>query len=516
MPIKRNLVANFVASFWSAAISLLLVPLYVRLIGIEAYGLVGIYGTLQAMASLLDMGFTTTMNREMARVSTSPDDNGEARTLVRTMEVFYWAIALLIGAVVILFAPFLASHWFTGVTLSAEAIEQALVLIGLSMLLQWPFSFYSGGLMGLQRQVLLSGVQIGMGTLRGVGAILILWLVSPTIQAFFGWQIAISALSTFIVAFLLWHSLPPSTEAPRFRTKHLQKVWRFAAGISAISALGLLLVLTDKIVLSRLLTLEEFGYYTLAGVVAASLYLLINPVYNAVFPRLTQLVTLGDQTSIARFYHQSAQVMSVALIPTVVMLALLSRQILFIWTGSPITAANTYQLVALLAIGTGLHGLSHVPWALQLAHGWTRLGFYVNLCAVSVLVPLVIVLALRYGATGGAAGWAILSVLYVAINVSVMHRRLLKGELRGWCIVDVGRTAGIALLVTAVARFFIPDTLVASRLATALFLGIVWSCSTILAAVAALYIRPWILLGMDQIWRHSKILRGVKNGLPRA
>ena len=65
------------------------------------------------------------------------------------------------------------------------------------------------------------------------------------------------------------------------------------------SALGLLLVLTDKIVLSRLLTLEEFGYYTLAGVVAASLYLLINPVYNAVFPRLTQLVTLGDQTSIA-------------------------------------------------------------------------------------------------------------------------------------------------------------------------------------------------------------------------
>ena len=56
-----------------------------------------------------------------------------------------------------------------------------------------------------------------------------------------------------------------------------------------------------------------------------------------------------------------------------------------------------------------------------------RLGFYVNLCcAVSVLVPLVIVLALRYGATGGAAGWAILSVLYVAINVSVMHRRLLE------------------------------------------------------------------------------------------
>ncbi len=64
--------------------------------------------------------------------------------------------------------------------------------------------------MGLQRQVLLNGFNIFMATIRGGGAVLILWLVSPTIQAFFGWQIVSSGLQSFLVALLLWRSLPPT------------------------------------------------------------------------------------------------------------------------------------------------------------------------------------------------------------------------------------------------------------------------------------------------------------------
>ena len=57
--------------------------------------------------------------------------------------------------------------------------------------------------MGLQRQVLLNAISIATNTLRGIGAVLILWLVSPTIQAYFLWQIIVNIINTFLLAMFL-------------------------------------------------------------------------------------------------------------------------------------------------------------------------------------------------------------------------------------------------------------------------------------------------------------------------
>ena len=67
MSVKRNVLANYVGQGWSALMGLAFVPLYIRYLGIEAYGLIGVFAVLQACLSLLDMGMTPTLNREMAR-----------------------------------------------------------------------------------------------------------------------------------------------------------------------------------------------------------------------------------------------------------------------------------------------------------------------------------------------------------------------------------------------------------------------------------------------------------------
>ena len=61
--VKRNLVANFIGRGWYALMSLAFVPVYIKYMGIEAYGLVGVFATLQALFSLLDFGLSTTMFR---------------------------------------------------------------------------------------------------------------------------------------------------------------------------------------------------------------------------------------------------------------------------------------------------------------------------------------------------------------------------------------------------------------------------------------------------------------------
>ena len=73
------------------------VPLYIRFLGVEAYGLIGFYLMLQAILQVLDLGLSPTMNREMARYSVQPEKADEARDLVRTLELGYWLIGLMIG-----------------------------------------------------------------------------------------------------------------------------------------------------------------------------------------------------------------------------------------------------------------------------------------------------------------------------------------------------------------------------------------------------------------------------------
>ena len=67
--IKQNIAANFIGRAWGFISVYLFIPLYLKFLGIEAFGLVGFYSTLVGVLAFADMGFTATLNREMARLS---------------------------------------------------------------------------------------------------------------------------------------------------------------------------------------------------------------------------------------------------------------------------------------------------------------------------------------------------------------------------------------------------------------------------------------------------------------
>lgn len=453
---SQNITANFAGTLWTGLMGPALVSLYVRFMGIEAYALVAILTTLQSAFTLLDLGLSTATNRELARLSVQEDHAGEARDLVRTTETVYWLMAAAIGVVVVALAPLLAHRWIHAERLAVGTVQQAFLIMGLILAFQFPFALYSGGLIGLQRQVLLNAITIAMATLRGVGAVALLWLVSPTIRTFFVWQLIVTMAQTGLTAWFLWRSLPTVATRPRFRRAIIRGLWRFATGLMAISFFALLLTQGDKIILSRLLTLEKFGYYTLAAVIASSLYLVVAPIFTAVFPRFTQHVATGDDAALRTLYHQSCQLISVLLLPVALVIAFFAREILQVWTRNPTIVENAHRIVSLLVIGTALNGLMNVPYALQLANGWTRLAFYQNAIAVALLMPLLIWAANRYGGVGAASIWIAVNAGYVTVGVQIMHTRLLRGEKRAWYVRDVGKPLIGALAVVLVGRAFLP------------------------------------------------------------
>lgn len=453
---KINIIANFAGKFVAAFLGIVFVPIYLRYLSVEVYGIIGFFTSIQAFLFLLDGGISPTLNRETARLSAFPEKVRELRDLSRTLEILCWAIASAACLIALLVSPLAAKYWLVSENIPSETIRQALMIMSVALAFQWTAGFYTGGLHGLQEQKLQNVIHIIWFVLRSFGAFFVLAYVSPTIEAFLIWQLVTTALYCFLLAVFFWRKLPRTTAKPRFNSALLKEVWRYAAGMAGTSVVVLILTQTDKLILSKMLTLENFGYYSLAVTLAGmGIGMIVGSISTVYFPQFSQLVAQDKILEMRELYHRACQVMSFFLIPTVCLLAVFSYEILLIWTQKPEIAENTFILLTLVAVGTGLNGLMHLPYYAQLAFGITKIGFWQNVIAIIFLVPFMIYATFYYGAVGGALSWVILNFSYTTLGLLVMHRMILQGELKKWYSIDVGLPLILAVIINVAAYFLL-------------------------------------------------------------
>jgi O-antigen/teichoic acid export membrane protein len=459
MALKANVAANFLGQGWRVLMSLAFVPLYIRYLGIEAYGLIGVFAVLQAWLGLLDMGMKPALIREMARFTGGAHDAQSIWDLLRSIESISIAIAALVAMGVWAASGWLAADWVRAEKLPVAVVAQAFALMGVVTALQFVESIYTSSIAGLQRQVLQNAVASLMTTVRGLGAVAILMWVSPTITTFFIWQGLVSLLTVMVFAGVVYRVLPSPPRPARFSMPALIGVWRYAAGIVGITLLALLLTQVDKLLLSRLLSLEAFAHYALAGVVASALYSLVGPITATYYPRITELAMRGDDIALRAAYHQGAQLVTVLMGAAAAVMMIFGDQVLLLWTQDPPLVRHVAPLLPVLALGTLFNGLMWIPYQLQLAHGWTSLTIKVNSVAVVILVPAILWAVPTYGALGAAWVWVTLNAGYILFDIYFIHQRLLPTEKWRWYREDVAIPLAAATATAWLCRWVMPEGL---------------------------------------------------------
>jgi len=490
--LKTNLLANFLGQAWSAAMSLLFIPVYVRYLGIESYALIGIFTVLTTWLCLLDLGMTPSLSREMARYTAGARSVESIRDLLRSIESIALAIALAIMAGVFLSASWLANSWLRVDQLSTASVADAISIMAAVVALRFVEDIYRSAMVGLQRQVILNSLNAFMATLRSVGAVGVLALLSPSITAFFVWQGVVSLLNVCLLAWMTYQGLAPANRHARFSKAALLDISRFAGGVVGITILSLLLTQVDKVLLSRLLSLKEYGYYTIASVVSGALFMLVTPISQAWSPRLAQLCAMNDSMGLAKLFHQGAQLVTILIGSAASILFFYSDMILRLWTMNAEIERNAASLVGLLALGNFLNTLMWMPYQTQLAYGWTRLTVYTNAVAVAGFIPAILWVTPHYGAVGAATLWILLNVAYLIISVHFMYRRILRSEKWKWYFEDLLIPFAGAFSVTALFNNLLPVPEGAmSQLSQVISAGF---CSLLVAALVASKIRPHALI----------------------
>ena len=451
MSIKRNIIANYVGQFYVALIGIVLVPVYVRYMGAEAYGLIGFFTMLQFWFFLLDMGLTPTMARETARFRGGGIDAITLRSILRALEAIFLVIAIVGAVAIIASSGFIASQWLQVNELPAYEVKFSLVLMALNISLRWMGGLYRSTINGFERLVWLNVFGVVIASLRFVLIVPILVYIDASPTVFFSYQLVITVLELTVLFLKTYKLLPPvNVRVLNWNWKLLRGPLKFSSYIAVTATIWVVATQTDKLILSGLIPLADYAYYTLAVLAASGIMIVSRPVSGAILPRLTKLNAEGNHSAVIQLYRNATQGIAVIAIPSVIVLALFSEQVLLEWTGSLEITEKAAPVLVMYALGNGIMVFAAFPYYLQYAKGELKLHLIGNVLFVMFFIPSIFYLVTHFGTVGAGYAWLVSNLLLFLIYVPIVHKKFAPNLHLKWIVVDIG-FIGIPPLLLAIA-----------------------------------------------------------------
>lgn len=459
MALKHNLLANYASQLYAAAIGILILPLYIRYMGAETYGLVGFFTMLQAWFALLDLGLTPTIARETARFYGGALSPISYRRLFRALSLIFTAIAIVGGGGLWLLADVVATQWLNVEELPHDEVVLAVQIMAISVALRWMGGLYRGVITGAERLVWLGGFNALIATLRFLAVLPVMWLFGFTPIVFFIHQFSVALMEVAGLLLMAFRLLPArsSLAAPiGFSFRPVTPVLRFALTIAFTSSVWVLVTQTDKLVLSGILPLAEYGYFTLAVLMASGVTLISSPISSVIMPRMARLHAEGKKEELINLYRRATQIVSAIAGSASITLILCAQQLVYAWTGDNGLSIHAAPILQLYAIGNGLLAVGAFPYYLQYAKGDLRYHFYGNATMVIFLIPSIVYAASSFGAKGAGYVWVGVNAFYLLGWVAYVHSKLVPKLHLNWLLRDVGVPVLFALVVGFVLTAFFP------------------------------------------------------------
>lgn len=443
MSLKHNILASYASQIYVTLIGIVTLPLYLKYMGAEAYGLVGFFSMLQVWFNLLDMGLTPTVARETARFQGGSISALSYRSLLRALQFIFVSVAFFGGGAIFVFSDWIAKNWLEVQNLPLEQVGIALKIMAGAIALRWISGLYRGCISGSENLVWLGIFNICIATIRFLGVLPVLMWWNDPIKSFFIYQVATAIIELTVLSIKSHFLFPPLGKgevmswSPSSLFPPIASVLRFSISIAFTSSVWVLVTQTDKLMLSKLLPLADYGYFTLAVLAASGIMMIGGPISNALMPRMARMHAEGSEEKLIVLYRTATQIVAAITMPASAIISLFPEQILLIWTGDAVVANHAAPLLRLYALGNVFLSISAFAYYLQFAYGDLRFHLIGSALFASILMPMLIWSTKNYGAVGAGYSWLITNALYFFFWIPKIHEKFLKGFHGKWMLHDL-------------------------------------------------------------------------------
>jgi O-antigen/teichoic acid export membrane protein len=443
--LKKNILSNLAGGGWNTLLVILVTPVQVAALGIEAFGLLSLIAVLQIVAGAFDFGLATTVTREIAREDGDRNRGGGAAAFVNAAAAIYWFFAFVIAAALWFSAETIPAHWLKTGALPRSTIADSFCLIAVFLLLRWPIALYAGVLSGVQRMGLLNTLKSAAMTLRLAGGAFLL-LIKPDLLSLLGWYVATAALE--LAAFVTYASRSYSglRWLPRFDLAAIRRASNFSTAMYAIALLAMLLTQIDRLFIGGFLGLAELGYYSVAYTAALGMSLLQTSINNAALPAFANAHGAGEEETLTDRYERLSELMGFVMTPVACTLIFFGRDLFRVWVGAEVADAACVPL-ALLATGFLFNAMFSNCYIYGVAAGQPALFLRANVAGFLLYLPTLITGILIGGIAGAGAAWLVLNLFYIVCALPRAHVSLKLAPAGSW----LRRNAGVFVVAGLIA-----------------------------------------------------------------
>ncbi|PRZ21005.1 oligosaccharide flippase family protein [Flavobacterium granuli] len=443
----KNIIANYVGKIWGIISVFVFVPFYIKILGIESYAVINFYTVILTIMYFADGGLSATLNREIARST----DKAYIGNMLFTIEKVYLAICVFIIVFIFSFSGIIANNWLNSQTISSENLSLYISLMGVSVAFQLFTTLQSSGLMGLEKQVLSNGIQVLSSFFRSA-VVFIPLCFYPTLLTFFIWQVSVNIIFFFITRYNLWKYIKTNISY-KFDKQVLKTVGRFAGGMMLMAIISSLNTQIDKLVISKVLSLKDFGYYSLAGILSQVPVLIITPIAVAILPRMVKYSANAEKDKLTKLFHVNTFVLSALATSGAMVLFLFTKDFVLIWTKDIVIANTIENVTKVLLIGGVFLSFQYMPYHLAIANGHTKTNVKLGVVAVICIIPALIFFVKQYGLIGATYTWLIMNLFaYFYLGYFIICK-FLKNEFKRWLINGTLIPLIMAIVIGVVSHF---------------------------------------------------------------
>ncbi|QUG75137.1 O10 family O-antigen flippase [Erwinia sp. E602] len=417
---------------YAAAISIVLVPWVIKLVGYDAYGLVGFFAILLACMNILDAGIGGVLTRQAIVSRTSRGQFSQFLSVFRKVIILF----VTVGIAVALLGSLLAQHYgksWLNTSLSHQEVAFCTSLMFCIFAVHYIQGPWRSLLLSNESQATLATINFVYMSLSQPGALLLLIYYRQDIKFYFFAQLIAAIINTSLMIFYgervkrkIVAGLRDVNEV--VNRLSLRSLLLFALQLSLLSILWIIVNQSDKLALTRFMALSDYAKYSVAVSLTTVVAIISDPLNQVLLPRLTRSWHEKNFAVFARFFFAAYSFVCLLLVPLSAFMFFFANDLLYLWSNDRVLAEGAARYLPWLFAGSVFAVLSNLCFLLRYSSGQLKNHTLIYLLFSVLVVPLNVIVARVWQGEGTslffAASSGLLFLLWAGYN---FHRYFVSG-----------------------------------------------------------------------------------------
>jgi len=392
---------NLVGTGAPMLVAVVCIPVLIRGLGKDRFGVLTLAWALIGYASLLDLGLGRALTQLVAQ-KLATDQEQEIPRLVWTSLLLMLILGLFGTAVVCLASPWLVHH---ALNVPVELQKETLYLFYL-MGISIPVVISTAGLRGLleahQRFGLTAALRVPMGVFTFAGPLLAL-PISKSLVPVVATLVLGRILAWGAHLILCLRVLPDLRRTVAWDRSSIGPLLRFGGWMTVSNAISPLMVTLDRFLIGALVSMAAVAYYATPYEVVTKFWLIPNALMGVMFPAFSASFA-RERSRTTVLFGRSLKTLFLVLFPIMLCSVALSQEGLSLWLGSDF-ARHSFRVFQWVAIGVFINSLAQVPFYLLLGVGRPDITAKLHFIELPLYLFSLWWLIGRYGIEGAAIAW---------------------------------------------------------------------------------------------------------------